>query len=316
MRASSPKQSPPLPPEPSVRFLRKSEWVLLIYFAYAAGVSLVLDIDPDIRTRTLAVNGAIIAAYVAMGLCFSGRAFKPLNIVRDWVPFGLVLLCYREMGWLAPAEHAFELEHQWIVWDRVLLHDWGLRNAVESLGAVLPAYLEICYTLVYILAPFTMLMLYAYLYRREASDRFLFIYLLGTLLSYAMFPFFPSEPPRTVFPGADMPQIDTVFRQFNWWLLKDGGIHTSVFPSAHVSASFSVVFGAFLIMKRGRWLPFVLLAVALGIFGATIYGRYHYAVDSIAGVGVSFVALGVARLVAHRRVPTAAAEPALAEAQD
>jgi len=316
MRASSPKQSPPLPPEPSVRFLRKSEWVLLIYFAYAAGVSLVLDIDPDIRTRTLAVNGAIIAAYVAMGLCFSGRAFKPLNIVRDWVPFGLVLLCYREMGWLAPAEHAFELEHQWIVWDRVLLHDWGLRNAVESLGAVLPAYLEICYTLVYILAPFTMLMLYAYLYRREASDRFLFIYLLGTLLSYAMFPFFPSEPPRTVFPGADMPQIDTVFRQFNWWLLKDGGIHTSVFPSAHVSASFSVVFGAFLIMKRGRWLLFVLLAVALGIFGATIYGRYHYAVDSIAGVGVSFVALGVARLVAHRRVPTAAAEPALAEAQD
>jgi len=316
MRPSSPKQSPPLPPEPSVRFLRKSEWVLLIYFAYAAGVSLVLDIDPDIRTRTLAVNGAIIAAYVAMGLCFSGRAFKPLNIVRDWVPFGLVLLCYREMGWLAPAEHAFELEHQWIVWDRVLLHDWGLRNAVESLGAVLPAYLEICYTLVYILAPFTMLMLYTYLYRREASDRFLFIYLLGTLLSYAMFPFFPSEPPRTVFPGADMPQIDTVFRQFNWWLLKDGGIHTSVFPSAHVSASFSVVFGAFLIMKHGRWLPFVLLAVALGIFGATIYGRYHYAVDSIAGVGVSFVALGVARLVAHRRVPTAAAEPALAEAQD
>ena len=296
--------------------MRKSEWVLLIYFAYAAGVSLALDIDPHVRTRTLAVNGAIIGAYIAMGLCFSGRASKLLNIVRDWAPFGLVLLCYREMGWFAPTEHTFELERKWIVWDRVLLHDWGLRGAVESLGVVLPAYLEICYTLVYILAPFTMLMLYAYLYRREASDHFLFIYLIGTLLSYAMFPFFPSEPPRTVFPDADMPQIDTVFRQFNWWLLKDGGIHTSVFPSAHVSASFSVVFGAFLIMKRGHWLPYALLAVALGIFGATIYGRYHYAVDSFAGVGVSLVALGITRSIARRRVPTAPPVPVLAEAED
>ena len=159
-------------------------------------------------------------------------------------------------------------------------------------------------------------MLYAYLYRREASDRFLFIYLLGTLLSYAMFPFFPSEPPRTVFPGADMPQIDTVFRQFNWLLLKDGGIHTSVFPSAHVSASFSVVFGVFLIMKRGRWVPFALLAVAVGIFGATIYGRYHYAVDSFAGLGVSVVALAVTRMVARRRARVVTPEPALAEAED
>lgn len=290
------------PPEPAVRFLRKSEWILVGYFLYVVGVSLFIDIPPQVRTRVLVVNAAVIAAYLALGFCFSGRASRLLNIFRDWTPFFLVPLCYREMGWFAPAEHTYELERVWIVWDRRLLHDWGVRDAIEALGPVLPAYLEICYTLVYLLAPFVMLMLYAYLYRREASDRFLFIYLLGTLLSYALFPYFPSEPPRTVFPLDDMPRIDTVFRQINWWILKDAGIHTSVFPSAHVSASCSVVFGAFLIMKRGRWAPYAAAAVTLGIFWATIYGRYHFAVDSVAGVGVSLVALGVTLLVTRPRV--------------
>ena len=290
------------PPEPAVRFLRKSEWIFVGYFLYVAGVSLFIDIPPHVRTRVLVVNAAVIAAYLALGFCFSGRASRVLNIFRDWTPFFLVPLCYREMGWFAPAEHTYELERVWIVWDRWLLHDWGVRDAIEALGPVLPAYLEICYTLVYLLAPFVMLMLYAYLYRREASDRFLFIYLLGTLLSYALFPYFPSEPPRTVFPLDDMPRIDTVFRQLNWWILKDAGIHTSVFPSAHVSASCSVVFGAFLIMKRGRWAPYAAAAVTLGIFWATIYGRYHFAVDSVAGVGVSLVALGVTLLVTRPKV--------------
>ena len=290
------------PPEPAVRFLRKSEWILVGYFLYVVGVSLFIDIPPHVRTRVLVVNATVIAAYLALGFCFSGRASRVLNIFRDWTPFFLVPLCYREMGWFAPAEHTYELERVWIVWDRWLLHDWGVRDAIEALGPVLPAYLEICYTLVYLLAPFVMLMLYAYLYRREASDRFLFIYLLGTLLSYALFPYFPSEPPRTVFPLDDMPRIDTVFRQINWWILKDAGIHTSVFPSAHVSASCSVVFGAFLIMKRGRWAPYAAAAVTLGIFWATIYGRYHFAVDSVAGVGVSLAALGVTLLVTRPRV--------------
>ncbi len=284
------------------------------YFLYVAGVSLFIDIPPHVRTRVLFVNAAVIAAYLALGFCFSGRASRVLNIFRDWTPFFLVPLCYREMGWFAPAEHTYELERVWIVWDRWLLHDWGVRDAIEALGPVLPAYLEICYTLVYLLAPFVMLMLYAYLYRREASDRFLFIYLLGTLLSYALFPYFPSEPPRTVFPLDDMPRIDTVFRQLNWWILKDAGIHTSVFPSAHVSASCSVVFGAFLIMKRGRWAPYAAAAVTLGIFWATIYGRYHFAVDSVAGVGVSLVALGVTLLVTRPSVAADERKPPPVEA--
>ena len=278
----------------------------MVYLTYAAIVSLFVDISPDLRVRALALNAVLIGAYFLMAFRLRGRSHPVWDVVRDWLPFLLGLLCYREMGWFAPAEHTYELERSWIVWDRLLLNDWGARDAIESLGPVIPAYLEICYTLVYVFAPCAMALMYGYGYRGEGSDRLLFIYLLGLLLSYSLFPYFPSEPPRAVYPGQDVPGVDTVFRQFNWWILSGGGIHTSVFPSAHVAASFSAAFGTFLIMRRGLWVPWALTAVAVGIFCATIYGRYHYAVDAVAGLGVSLVALGASCLLSRRSVPLAA----------
>ena len=44
---------------------------------------------------------------------------------------------------------------------------------------------------------------------RDRVNRFLTIYLIGTLLAYALFPYFPSEPPRVVFPDLDRPLITT-----------------------------------------------------------------------------------------------------------
>jgi hypothetical protein len=39
----------------------------------------------------------------------------------------------------------------------------------------------------------------------------------------------------------------------------------------------------------------VLLVVGLGIAAATVIGRYHYAIDSIAGVAVAIAAWGILR---------------------
>jgi hypothetical protein len=64
--------------------------------------------------------------------------------------------------------------------------------------------LEIAYLLVYALGPFSVAMPYVY-GRRDRVDRFLFLFLTGTLLCYAQFPFWPSEPPRVVFPTEDLP---------------------------------------------------------------------------------------------------------------
>jgi membrane-associated phospholipid phosphatase len=186
-----------------------------------------------------------------------------------------------------------------VEWDRLLLRG-GVRRAIESFGPILPAALEIAYSLVYTLGPFGVAVLYLYR-RRERVDAFLFPFLLGVLLCYAQFPYWPSEPPRTVFPGEDFPSYNTVFRRFNWWMLGGYGIHTSVFPSAHVAGAFSAVLGMWSAFPERKWVTRFLLAMAVLIATATVYGRYHYLADAMAGLAMAIVAFAISRLPAISR---------------
>lgn len=272
--------------------MRASEWLLVGYFTYAAVLAAVLPLRPPVPRVTIVLNLTIVAGYALLVHADSLRRRDFLGMVRDWFPFPLTLLAYREMGWFAQPETSHRLEQIWVAWDRTLLRDWGLHRAIESFGVVLPAVLEISYTLVYTLAPFAVAMLYVY-QQRSRVDRFLFTFILGTLLSYAQFPFWPSEPPRTVFPGEDFPSFHTVFRDFNWWMLGGYGIHTSVFPSAHVSGAFSAAFGMIRVLPEHPWVGRFLLVMAVLIATATVYGRYHYAADALAGFAISLLALGL-----------------------
>ncbi len=278
-----------------MQLLRRSELVLAVYFAYAAVVSLILPVRPDIRAVTVALNLAVLAGLALVAWTDSLRRRSLLGIVRDWYPMPLMLLAYREMGWFAQPHPNTDLERSWVVWDKLLLNDWGLRTAIEILGPVLPALLEIAYSLVYTMGPFSLAVLYA-CGRRARVDRFLFPFLLAVLGCYVLFPFFPSEPPRTVFPGEDLPSVQTVFRRFNAGLVGNWGIHTSVFPSAHVAGAFSAAFAMMRVLPENRWAGRLLVVMAVMIATATVYGRYHYLVDVLAGFAMSLVGIAASAL--------------------
>jgi membrane-associated phospholipid phosphatase len=276
--------------------------VLLAFFFYIAALS--AWFHPLSSFHLLPVLIACVAVIIIGGLAF-GELYGPkqfCSYARDWSPFVLTLTAYREMDWFTPKQYEHHFENAWVVWDRMLLGDWGLRRIVESTGALLPGSLELCYVLVYAVGPFTIAMAYAF-ERRDAVDRILVLYLLGTLLAYALFPYFPSAPPRTVFPDADLPQAITPFREFNLWLLSGYGIHSSVFPSAHVSSAFAAAWALLLFLPEKRWVGWATLIYAVSVAIATVYGRYHYAVDAVAGLGISLVAAGVAGAQARRQEP-------------
>jgi len=282
--------------------VRLSEWILAAYFAYVTALSWILPVQSGVPMRTIIVNALVLCFY---GVLLRFRDSIAVEHLRNWIPLALMLLAYKEMGWLAPPSHDHRLEQSWIVWDRLLLTRWRLRNVIESAGPLFPSILELCYVLVYALPAFSMTMLYVYRKSYDA-ERLLVIYLLGLFLSYVQFPFWPSEPPRIVFPGEDASAIDTVVRQFNHWILGGYGIHTSVFPSAHVSGAFAAAFALKRILGEHPWLYRAVFVYATLVAIATVYGRYHYAVDAVAGliVGTTAVALGqrLYRRVRVRRI--------------
>jgi membrane-associated phospholipid phosphatase len=270
------------------------------YFGYVALISGAFPLGPDVRLLPFAVA---LLAPALLGLLAYGerRASREFfSIARDWVPLALTLLAYREMDWFSPSARDHHLELSWIAWDRSILHGAGLQRAIESLSALLPAYLELCYLLVYAVGPFAVAVMY-FQRRRERVNQVLFLYLLGTLLAYALFPYFPSEPPRTFFGGTDLPNVVTPLRTFNLWIVGGYGIHSSVFPSAHVSSAFSASWALLLFLPDRKRFGYGMLIYAASVAVATVYGRYHYAVDAAAGLGASLLAavttLAVLRLL-------------------
>jgi membrane-associated phospholipid phosphatase len=266
-----------------VRRLRSSEWLILAYFIYVAVIAGVFHI--------LAKPLALAVVISAIVLLLARRK----SIARDLAPLAYTLAAYREMNWFTPAVYDHKLERIWVAWDRWFLDDYRLRAAIESFAWIIPGYLELCYFLVYAVAPVSVAVLFAN-HRRDRINRFWLAYLAGTLGAYALFPYFPSEPPRTVFAGADLPHVVTLLRRVNLWIVGGYGIHSSVFPSAHVSSALAAAWGLLATIPErplfGRLMAFYGISVAI----ATIYGRYHYVADAAAGIAVSFLALAAVKL--------------------
>ena len=265
------------------------------------------------RNEGVSFLGAIAAiipiGLVAIARADSGSRRQGWSIARDWVPTVLVLVAYWSTDWVpTPPEHR-DLEHTLIVWDRTLLHDWGLRAATEQVGWLVPAILELAYLILYVVLPLSIASFYLS-HQRDRVDDFLFPFLLGTLTVYALLPHFPVEGPRFAFPGEDLPNVVTVFRRMNLWILNHWDIRSSVFPSGHVAAAFSGAFAMRLAAPHRRPLAGMLLAIAVLVWMNTVYGRYHYAADGLAGLVVSAAAIGtIARSSWHVQFRQSSLQP-------
>jgi membrane-associated phospholipid phosphatase len=269
--------------------LRASEWVLIGFFGY------IVVISPFFRGRPLLEFQPIVIFLGIFGLmeflvrAGRGRAGYVVGIIRDWLPIALTLIAFREMELFLPAQFEHRYEAIWIGQDQRFLEAWHARAVIESLGKMIPSYLEFCYLLVYGLPAYCVAVLYVQR-RRPAVDRFFTIYLAGTLGAYALFPYFPSQPPRIAFPDVSIPSFTTWIRALNLYLLGKATIHSGVFPSAHVSSAFSAAWSMFLVIPRRKAIGWGLLVYAISVSVATVYGRYHYAIDVLAGFGVSLAA--------------------------
>lgn len=266
--------------------MRPHERLLLIHFSYVFLAAL-------LWARPF--WPLVILIFVAALVWILRRATPAL---RDWVPLGLVLVAYREMDLFTPAIHTQRFEPGWVAIDRVLLYEWGIKGAIEAVGFVIPSILELSYLLVYTTGAVGLALVYA-AGKRDRAPAYLFAYLAATLFAYALFPYFPSEPPRTVYAGMDLPAYDTLLRRINLFLVGGYGIHSSVFPSAHVSSAFGAAIGLrFAVPGKPAW-SYGMFCYGFLVALASVYGRYHFAVDAIGGLAVSLAAWAVTRWV-HR----------------
>lgn len=171
-------------------------------------------------------------------------------------------------------------------WEHAL---FGGTSPAAWMSERLPFYwlselLHFCY-----LAYYPMLFLLAWRLFRQADKRPFYAYLVGTQAAtftiYLIQMFFPVQGPRPLFPPLDE-SLQGPFWGLCHYLCGQGAAGAAAFPSGHVTFAVAVTLAA------ARWDPRAyrwLLPLSIGLCLSTIYGRFHYGVDVIAGGLVGWV---------------------------
>jgi len=299
--------------------LRVAEKTLLAFFAALLIASFTVSLPSATRGVLAVLNVMVGCLLVALSKDDLAEGSRMASIIRDWLPALLILLAYRESGLFIKADPAHRLDHLFILWDRWMLHSRWVEGLLEVCAPWLQHYLEMCYLLCYPLVPLGFAALYlprhSIAAQRELRagslrgdvrsqplplaamfDRFWTTVLLATLFCYAIYPVFPLTPPRVLFNDVPGLPVLPLLRHMNLWILDRLSVQVCVFPSAHAASVTATALAVRAYMPR---LGILFCIAALSVAAATVYGRYHYAVDAVAGVLVGVVAFVVSSRI-HR----------------
>ena len=254
----------------------------LIYFAYA----FLMTIWFGNPAPQIAAACALPIA-LALGANWESRHSAPWSrVLRDWLPLLLILAAYWELQWFA-TDPSTEWETRFQGWDTWLVGSfpsWPAAIGVFCTGAI-----QFSYALLYALPVIYLGAIYA-LGTRVRAHAYLFTLFLGTFSAYLILPHIPVRSPRIAFPALLLPGVVTIFGKWNLWILDRLDISTSVFPSGHVAVAFSAAFGLMRALPERRLIWAVAFALAVCVWAATIYSRYHYSADGAASLLICIVA--------------------------
>lgn len=223
------------------------------------------------------------------------RAFiRPYwEIVRDWFPFLVILLMYYSL-W-GDATHLLvtrDRDAALIALDQRL---FGFQASValqRFVTAPLTAWMQFAYA--FHIWNIPLVACFIYLRRPRARFREMmcglivvsFFGLLGYLLVPAIGPMYTLREQYTVSLSQPLSMFN---RQMDF--LDYARIQRDVFPSLHVGISFVVWLYAYRNCRRLFW---VLMPLVLSLWVSTVYLRFHYLVDCVAGLILAPACFGLA----------------------
>ena len=206
-------------------------------------------------------------------------------------------LLYKEVELLAPAIGDWRLSTAIPAWESALFAGQPSLYLSERLAFVpLSEYLHFSYLSYVIVIP--SVAAYWYVSGRRAAFGELLLMLSTVLLgSYLFFILLPVDSPYYLSQRLGPPLSGHFFFDLVHQVSARGGARGGAFPSAHASGAVVVILVAW---RHQRRLAYLLVPISGGLLFATVYGRFHYVLDTLAGAG-----LAIAVVVAYRRGATA-----------
>ena len=215
--------------------------------------------------------------------------------LRSWYPVLVMPLLYRELFYLVPAVNPNDVD---LLLMKVEQHVFGTSPTLWLDTLYSPVLTDILF-LAYAAFFFLPLVPAAPLYYKgdlPKFDRFVFLILLNYFTAFSLYFVMPSVGPHITLAGQYLHPLKGVL--VSEWIFNTlkglMGIQHDCFPSLHTQLSFVIL--GYLYKSKDYTFRFTLPLGAAIVF-ATIYCRYHYVPDLVAGL-----TLGTLTLVLYKKL--------------
>lgn len=266
------------------------EWVTFAYLTWLLAILTIFHRNIPHAAPNLALHLSIAAGIACLAWRASHSRSAVVRFARHWYPLPLYIFFFEELQELVHA-----LFPGWF--DRWLIaFDYSLARAHPSVwlaqfaSPVLNDLMQFSYMTYFLY----LIILPMILYARREHLAFWTVMTSTAIAHYSVYVvsvLLPIESPhyslaaiqtKTLAGGYCTALIDLVERF--------GRVHGAAFPSAHVAGSMVAILASW---RYRRWLFWVCLPFFASMCVATIYGRYHYVADVLAGLAVGAMGFSV-----------------------
>ena len=222
-----------------------------------------------------------------------------ISAVHTWYPIPLILYVYKQTSFLVRPIRRVDYDQTLIAIDRWIFHINPTQWIYQFAHPVLTEILQLAYSSYYIL----FIVLFIELYRRGDRDKLntgIFLVVYGFFISYVGYFLVPAVGPRFTLHDFRMNDVELPGLWLTPYLrafINTGGgippgavdpllfVQRDAFPSGHTELTLVALWIAFHNKVKSRW---YLLGIGSLLIIATIYMRYHYAIDVLAGFACFF----------------------------
>jgi membrane-associated phospholipid phosphatase len=274
------------------------EWVTFAYLAWISALLLVFHHNVAHAALYLVAHAWLSIGIICLALAAAHSKNPVLRFARCWYPLPLYIGFFEELGGLVHM-----IFRGWF--DRWLLQfDYGFAGVHPCVwlahfsSPAMNEFMQFAYMTYFLY----LVMLPAILYAHK--DRLAFwTVMVSTAVAhysvYAMALFFPMEGPYYSLPpleaNSDPGGYFTATIDF---IERIARVHGAAFPSAHVAGSTVALLAAY---RYRRWLFWICLPFFASMCVATVYGRYHYVADVLAGIVVGAIGFGAGSWLMERK---------------
>ncbi|MGE5314647.1 MAG: phosphatase PAP2 family protein [Acidobacteriota bacterium] len=274
--------------------LSTNEFITFVFLLFLSLLNIIFHARVEVWAWLVAVNTTIMACMLVLSHYALLTRSQPLRMLHHWYPLAILLFVFKEMYYMVHPIHPADYDAWLIAADYWLFGVHPTHVLARFAHPLLTELLQLCYNSYYILLLLPILELYQRANRAQFfTAGFLLIY--GFYLSYVGYILLPAVGPRFTLHEFGLLDIDlpgvwltTSLRDFvnmgesipKHVLNAVDFAQRDVFPSGHTELTAVAMYLAFKDRLKARWF---MLVVGSLLIVSTVYLRYHYVVDVIAG---------------------------------